>query len=253
MLEFVASNEKAAAQTLHGIEKAKLTNYSDSVEVIRRRNRKIDEMADLICCHVPELDLKYLDADVGTFDRQIGHAEVLLGALTSGLTNVAAFTVDELGHSYTGIAGIEGEKVNMHDVGHGKSIGGLGAEEIRKRCRHHHMTLVERIVSRLKSVLEAGGSMFDNTMIFDFPDRGETHHSHGTEYPFIVLAGDNAKLNLGGRYIRLPIYGDVGHKSLGKWYTTLLNAYGNPVEHFGDPGFGLNHIDQLGPIKQLLA
>lgn len=253
LLEFVASNENAAAQTLHGIEKAKLTNYSDSVEVIRRRNRKIDEMADVIRRHVPELDPKYLDADVSTFDRQIGHAEVLLGALVSGLTNVAAFTVDELGHSYTGIPGIEGQKVNMHDVGHGKTIGGLEAEEIRKLCRHHHMTLVERIVSRLKSVPEAGGSMFDNTMIFYFPDGGETHHSHGTEYPFIVLAGDNAKLNLGGRYIRLPNYGDVGHKTLGNWYTTLLNAYGNPVEHFGAPDVGLNHIDQLGPIKQLLA
>ncbi|MCP4888358.1 DUF1552 domain-containing protein [Rubripirellula sp.] len=253
LLEFVASNENAAAQTLHGIEKAKLTNYSDSVEVIRRRNRKIDEMADVIRRHVPELDPKYLDADVSTFDRQIGHAEVLLGALISGLTNVAAFTVDELGHSYTGIPGIEGQKVNMHDVGHGKMIGGLEAEEIRKLCRHHHMTLAERIVSRLKSVPEAGGSMFDNTMIFYFPDGGETHHSHGTEYPFIVLAGDNAKLNLGGRYIRLPNYGDVGHKTLGNWYTTLLNACGNPVEHFGAPDVGLNHIDQLGPIKQLLA
>ena len=72
-------------------------------------------------------------ADVSTFDRQVGHAEVLLGALISGLTNVVAFTVDELGHAYTGIPGIEGQKVNMHDVGHGKSIGGLAAEEIRSR------------------------------------------------------------------------------------------------------------------------
>ncbi|MDA1016061.1 MAG: DUF1552 domain-containing protein [Planctomycetota bacterium] len=255
MLEFVVKNEGATARGLDGIEKSKITNYSESVESIRERNRKIDAMADRIRRHVPELDPKFLDASVNTIDRQRGHAEVLLGALISGLTNVAAFTVDELGHSYTGIPGIEGEKVNMHDVGHGKSIGGLTAEEIRARCRQHHMTLVDRIVTRLKGVPEAGGTMFDNTMIFYFPDGGETHHSHGTEFPFIVMAGDNAKLNLGGRYIRLPNYGQEGHKTLGNWYTTLLNAHGNPIEHYGSHDVGLNKfgIDQTGPIKQFLA
>ncbi|MCR9120221.1 MAG: hypothetical protein NXI22_25070, partial [bacterium] len=180
---------------------------------------------------------------------------VLLGALISGLTNVAAFTVDELGHEYTGITGIEGEKVNMHDIGHNKVTKGVEAEEVRRRCRLHHMTLVDRIVTRLKSVPEAGGTMFDNTMVFYFPDGGEAHHSHGTEFPFVVLAGDNARLNLGSRYIRLPNYGKPGHKTLGNWYTTILNAYGNPIDHFGALDLGLNKfgIDQKGPIKEFLA
>lgn len=253
LLEFVARNENESVGALKGVEKAKITNYSDSVEAIRQRNRKIEAMADVIRRHVPELDPKYLAVDVSTYDRQVGHTEVLLGALISGLTNVVAFTVDELGHAYTGIPGIEGQKVNMHDVGHGKTIGGLAAEEIRARCRHHHMTLLDRMVTRLKSVPEAGGSMFDNTMIFYFPDGGETHHSHGTEYPFIIMAGDNAKLNLGRRYIRLPNYGQEGHKTLGNWYTTLLNAYGNPIEHYGAPDVGLKNINQEGPIKQLMG
>ncbi len=253
LLKFVAENEHAQARGLEGSEKAKITNYSSAIEAIRRRNEKIDAMADVIRRHVPELDPKYLDANVSTFDRQVGHAEVLLGALISGLTNVVAFTVDELGHSYTGIPGLEGEKVNMHDIGHGKSIGGIEAEEIRSRCRHHHMTLIERIVKRLKSVSEAGGTMFDNTMLFYFPDSGETHHSHGTEYPFIVLAGDNCQLDIGRRYIRLPNYGEAGHKTLGNWYTTLLNAYGNGTEHFGALDVGLQHLDQKGSIPQFLA
>jgi hypothetical protein len=253
LLEFVAGNENASALALEGIEKAKITNYADSVESIRERNRKIDAMADVIQRHVPELDPKYLDGDVSTYDRQVGHAEVLLGALISGLTNVVAFTVDELGHDYTGIPGLEDQKVNMHDVGHGKSFGSLSAEEIRLRSQQHHMTLIDRIVARLKSVPEAGGTMFDNTMIFYFPDSGETHHSHGTEFPFIVLAGDNCPLELGRRYIRLPNYGQEGHKTLGNWYTTLLNAYGNPIEHYGALDVGLKDLDQRGPIQQFLA
>ena len=252
VLEFVAQNESASANPLVGVEKVKVQNYADSVENIRERNLKIDAMAETIRRHVPKLDAKYLDPSVNTFDRQVGHAEVLLGALISGLTNVVAFTVDELGHRYTGIPGIEGEKVNMHDVGHNKTIGGLSAETIRELARTHHMTLVDRIVKRLKSVPEGEGTMFDNTMIFYFPDGGETHHSHGWEYPFIILSGDNARVDLRRRYIRLPNYGQPGHSTLGNFYTTLLNAYGNSIEHYGALDTGLTKFGhgQTGTIKQ---
>jgi hypothetical protein len=111
------------------------------------------------------------------------------------------------------------------------------------------MELVNMIVTRLKSVPEGNGTMFDNTMLCYFPDSGETHHSHGTEFPFVIMAGKNTKLALGRRYIRLPNWGDAGHKTLGNFYTTILNAYGNPIKHYGDFDPGLK-IDQTGPIKE---
>ena len=113
------------------------------------------------------------------------------------------------------------------------------------------MTLVDTLVSRLKMVPEGNGTMFDNTMIFYFPDGGETHHSHGWEYPFVILSGRNCKLDIAGRYIRLPYHNQEGHKTLGNFYTTLLNAYGNPVEHYGAHDLSLK-IDQSGAIKDFL-
>lgn len=252
VLEFVGGNETELARHLDGIEQRKVGNYADSIEAIREKNRKVDEMADAVRQHAPKLDDKYFADDLNTFDRQDGHTEVLLSSLISGLTNVVAFTVDELAHPYTGIPGIEGEKVNMHDVGHGKSFGGIEATEIRNRCRHQHMTLVDRIVSRLKEVPEGDGTMFDNTMLFYFPDGGETHHSHGWEFPFVIMSGSNCRLDLGRRYLRLPYHGEEGHRTLGNFYTTLLNAYGNPIEHFGDFDLTLRH-NQSGPIPQLLG
>jgi hypothetical protein len=249
VLEFAAGNQSELARHLAGIEQKKICNYANSIEEIRERDRKIDLMADTVRKHVPKLESKYLSNDMDTYTRQVGHTEVLLASLISGLTNVVAFTVDELGHHYTGIPGIEGEKVNMHDIGHGKSVKGLAAEEVRKRTEFHHMELVNRIVTRLKGVPEGKGTMFDNTMIFYFPDSGETHHSHGTEFPFVIMAGSNARLNLGRRYIRLPYWGHENHKTLGNFYTTLLNAYGNPIKHFGDFDSALKG-DQSGPIKE---
>lgn len=252
VLEFVAGHETELARHLAGIEQRKVGNYAGSLEDIRERNRKIDLMADAVRRHVPKLDSKYLAEKMTTLDRQMGHAEVLLASLISGLTNVVSFTVDELGHAYTGIPGIEGENVNMHDIGHGKSYGGLAAEEIRRRTELHHMKVMEKIATRLKSVPEGKGTMFDSTMIFYFPNSGETHHSHGMEFPFVVLSGANTKLALGNRYVRLPYWGKPGHKTLGNFYTTLLNAYGNPIKHYGDPDISLKQ-EQTGPIKEFLA
>jgi hypothetical protein len=246
---------RAALEFAAKREADKVPTYANSLEAVRERDRKVDAMADTIRPHVPKLDAKYLADDMTTVDRQRGHTEVLLAALISGLTNVVAFTVDELGHEYTGLPGIESEKVNLHDVGHGKGFGKLTAEEIRFATQRQHMTLVDTIATRLKAAKEGDGTVFDNTMIFYFPDGGETHHSHGTEYPFVVLSGKNAKLDIRGKYVRLPNYGDAGHKTLGNWYTTLLNAHGNPIKHFGDPDPGLARfgIDQFGAIKQFLG
>jgi hypothetical protein len=236
-------------------EAGKVPSYARSLEAIRERDRKVDAMADAIRPHVPKLEAKYLADDMTTCDRQRGHVEVLLAALLSGLTNVVAFTVDELGHEYTGLPGLETEKVNLHDVGHGKGFGKLTADEVRFAVRRQHMTLMDTIAARLKKAPEGDGSVFDNTMIFYFPDNGETHHSHGTEYPFVVLSGKNARLDIRGKYIRLPNYGEPGHKTLGNWYTTLLNAHGNPVRHYGDPDPGLARfgLDQTGAIQPFLG
>ena len=64
-----------------------------------------------------------------------------------------------------------------------------------------------------------------------------------------------SNLHISGRYIRLPYHGTKGHKTLGNWYTTLLNAHGNPLEHYGDLDVEMlrKMLDQEGAIKQFLA
>lgn len=94
--------------------------------------------------------------------------------------------------------------------------------------------------------------MFDNTPILYLPENGEKHHSIGTEVPFLVLAGSNVKLSMARRrYIRLPNYDEEGHKTLGNWYTTILNAYGNDIAHYGDLDVALK-VPQKGAITQFL-
>jgi hypothetical protein len=255
VLDFAASRQGSLNQNLDAAERAKVRNYAVAMEDIRSRNGKLESMRDVIARHYPKLDKKYLADDLTTIDRQLGHVEVLLSTLISGMTNVVTFTVDELGTPYTGVPKMETETINLHDVGHNKPVGSIPALEVRQAVRTCHMTLIDKIVTRLKSVPEGNGTMFDNTMLFYFPDNGETHHSIGIEWPYIVLSGRNAKLNIAGRYIRLPYWGTEGHKTIGNWFTTVLNAYGNPIKHYGDLDLGLNKLvaDQTGPIRQFLS
>ncbi len=252
MLKFVARKEGGLAAGLAGTEQRKVANYADALQDIRERNRRVEAMGNVIREHLPQLDEKYLADDLSTVDRQAGFTEILLSTLISGMTNVVTFTLDELGTPYTGLPEIEGENVNQHDVGHGKPVGKFEATDVRKKIRNQHMTVVDAIVKRLKAVPEGDGTMFDNTMLFYFPDNGETHHSNGSEWPFLVLAGDNARLDIGRRYIRLPAHGKAGHQTLGNWYTTILNAFGNPIDHYGSPDLSLT-TDQTGPIEPFLS
>lgn len=117
------------------------------------------------------------------------------------------------------------------------------------------MEQVATIVERLKAVPEGGGNMFDNTLVMYFPENGEGHHSHGTEAPFVILAGNNCRLNIAGQYIRLPYHATQGHKTIGNWYTTLLNAYGNPIPHYGDFDLEMSRkkYPQAGAIVDLMS
>ena len=76
-----------------------------------------------------------------------------------------------------------------------------------------------------------------------------------TEAPMVVMTGRNSKLDIAGRYIRLPFHGTEGHKTLSNWYTTLLNAYGNPIEHYGDLDLEMQRrrLQQTGAIDRFIA
>ena len=131
----------------------------------------------------------------------------------------------------------------------------MDARYMRNVIKTHHMKQVHTLVTKLKSIPEGNGTMFDNTTIIYMPENGAGHHGPDNEAPMVLMTGKNSKLDLAGRYIRLPFHGTEGHKTLSNWYTTLLNAYGNPIEHYGDLDLTMQRkrFKQTGAIDRFLT
>ena len=257
MLNFLEAEESFKAAVLRGHERLKLSNHVESIEAIRQRNVNVASFSKLIEQHLPTLDPVHLDGGINasTPEKQNAMTDILIAAIATGLTNVVTYTIDELSTPIRGLHGNESDRISIHEIGHNGGYSGVSADEIRKKIRIGHVQQIARIVDRLKQIPEGGGSMFDRTMIFYFPENGETHHSHGTEAPFVVIAGDACPINLCGRYLRLPYHANEGHQTLGNWYTTLLNAFGNPIDHYADLDLEMSRkkLAQIGSIKRLLT
>ncbi len=257
MLKFLQQEEAYKAKALRGHEKFKLSNHVQSLESIRSRNRLVDQMAQSIRQHIPQLSTVHAHGglNASTPEKQAAFTDILIAALATGLTNVVTYTIDELSTPIKGLPGNESDHISIHELGHNGGYSGIAAEQIRQKIRVGHMQQIATLIEGLKKIPEGDGNMFDNTMILYFPENGEGHHSHGTEAPFVILAGNHCRLNIAGRYIRLPYHGTPGHKTIGNLYTTLLNAYGNPLEHYGDLDIEMSRkkLKQTGAIEAFLS
>jgi hypothetical protein len=257
MLSFLQSKEGLKASGVRGHERKRQEKHIQSIEAIRERNKKLIKVSGSLAKHLPELAPIHANGgpNASTPEKQAAMTDVLIAALKADLTNVVTYTIDDLATPITGLPGNETDRVGIHPLGHDEAFGGVPAWKTREQIRISHINQINTIIEKLKQVPEGKGTMFDNTMIMYFPENGETHHGVGSEAPFLIMAGNNCNLNMSGRYVRLPFLGNEGHKTLGNWYTTLLNAHGNLIKHYGDLDLEMSRkkFDQLGAIKQLMG
>jgi hypothetical protein len=194
----------------------------------------------------PKMDAKYTtEAEASQLKA---HCELASSALIAGLTNVVTITSGLCSH--TGyFRGFKPDQViSMHqDVGHNK--GGSG-KELYTMFRQVLLGELVGIAERLKAVPEGNGTMLDNTVLIYTSDFGEAHHSHGGDWPYIVL-GDLGGTLRTGRYLDYPLQGNPGNRSINALYCTLLNAAGVKREHFNLSG-ALKNADRPGPLDELL-
>jgi hypothetical protein len=70
-----------------------------------------------------------------------------------------------------------------------------------------------------------------------------------------TLTADSSTAWLNANLDTAVFGGTAGTVTLGNWYTTLLNAHGNPIKHYGDLDIEMSRLkyDQMGAISRFIA
>tara|TARA_B110000438_G_C15765088_1_gene629177 strand:+ start:58 stop:1449 length:1392 start_codon:yes stop_codon:yes gene_type:complete len=248
LLDFLKDDANRLAKRISSEEREKLDHYLAAFESVRGRNDKLVAMREKIVNNAPELTTQY--ASTVFTDRVSVFFDLASAALITGLTNTISIRADWLSVKY---ATFGFKNTSVHDIGHQKTTdNGMNREQAREVIRKFQIDQIAKLAEKLKAVPEGDGTMLDNTMIIYFSDTGEAHHSQRKEWPFVVIGGRGHKMKTAGRYLRYPQYGKQGHKTIGNWYNTILQANGGEVmDYFGQTDANLKDFDLRGPLSEL--
>jgi len=250
LLDFIRDDVRHVEKRLAGSERAAFGAYLETLDTLRDRQSRLNEIEHTLRAQAPVTSDKYTSA-VET-DRLDAQFDIGTAALVGGLTNVmtisSAAGVSDFDICFTGL----GLKKGKHSIGHGGSENGMDWFELSQMIRRFHFDQIAKMAKRLDAIPEGDGTMLDNTVIIYLSDGAEGHHSRCWEWPMVVLGNISGKLKT-GRYVDYPAYGYKGHRTTANMYVTLLQLAGSDRTSFGMSDPGLKDFDQHGPLDELFA
>lgn len=247
LFDFMVEDLKKVRRAIPSSERGKMDAYLNSFEELQVRHSKLSGMKDQIRANAPEFSDKFTAKPEEI--RQEAHFDLATAALIAGLTNVVTIRLDNVSMTYKQLG------IDKHNHGIGHNEGTKSQSEYRDIIRKHHTELLATMAGKLKAVPEGDGNMLDRTMIVFLSDSGDGHHGSCFEWPYVIIGGGSGKLKLPGRYLRYPKYGQKGCRTIADWWTTILNAHGNPIEFFGNEDLVLkqNGISHASALQELLV
>jgi len=246
VLEFMREDVRRVQGRLAGPERERFDAYVESYETMHRQQLALRGMEQQLRGAAPRRDEKY-STERETLQLQ-AHVELAAASLIGGLTRVVTIC-SGLCKADGHYRGFNDDIINLHqDIGHGQHG---TSRELYTLLRKFHLTELANLARRLQAVPEGDGTMLDNTLFVYTSDFGETHHSQGKDWAFVLLGNLRGKLKP-NRYIDYPQYGAAGNRSINALYCTLLHAVGAPCDHFNLTG-PIKRVDAPGPLDELLA
>ena len=217
LLDFLKDDVKRVESNLVGDERDQFGAYLESLETLRNRQSRINEIEHTLRAKAPAPTDKY-KSEVET-DRLDAQFDLGAAALISGLTNVltisSAAGIRDFDITFKGL----GINLDKHSIGHGGSYQGKTWADLYNIIRRYHMDLIAGLIKKLEAVKEGNGTMMDNTVIVYLSDGAEGHHSRCWEWPMVVIGDLGGKLKA-GRYVDYPGYGNPGHRTTANMFVT---------------------------------
>jgi hypothetical protein len=133
-----------------------------------------------------------------------------------------------------------------------KASNGWTGHQARMEIEKLHFKEIAKMAKKFASIPEGNGSMLDNTMIVYMSCSSGDHHCAGHDWPVVLLGGMGKKLKA-GRYLEYPKYGSKGHRTVGNFYLSLMQAAGMKTsDSFGQSDSKLKDLDLKGPLQELM-
>jgi hypothetical protein len=263
LLDFVSGDLKHMRSGLGAVEREQLDYHLDALESLSKRWGQLGTLKEdgKLAEHAPQPFAKSPQLMPDVIAAQF---DIAAAALSAGLTNVVTITsgLGGLSPNYKGFS-----NMGQHSAGHGNpdpELGVRGTEVVRRA----HQFMAERtaaLMQRLQSIPEGDGTMLDNTLVLFMSDSAERQHSHGTQWPVVLMGSLGGRLKT-GQLVSYPMqaklvendYGESreagtglpDNPTLNRLFCTLLHAAGAPRENVNLP---VASLDRNGPLAELLA
>lgn len=247
LLDWCRSDIKRVQSELPSMDREKLDIYLETFEQMRSRQDKVAELKDRLKANLPALDKFNSKRMTDRFEAQCA---IAVAGLASRLTNVAVIDASCGPHGYKTWTEL-GVTVDGHEIGH--KAGSPDRDKYAIPIRQFHAARVADLAKRLAAIPEGNGTLLDNTLIIYMSDAAEEHHGQGKQWPMVLLGNLGGRLKTNGRFLQYPGYQSAGHRTLGNFYLSLLQAVGDKRKTFGDSDAGLKDIDTTGPLAEILA
>lgn len=220
-------------------ERAKLETYLASIEQVELQQSRLRGITldPATLPPPPADDPRY--ASASSMDRLSVQFDIATAALQGGLTQVAVIassTGDDFGSvTYPSLVG-PGMPLRRHELHH-ESAGDAAIRDVIHQVSGKHVEYIARMANALAATPDpSGGTMLDNTVIVYLGDNGEQHHSTASEFPVLLVGGENLGVS-GGRTLVYPGLAASEHRRLSNLWITLAQLAGIDTQEFGGDDF----------------
>ncbi len=229
LLDFVKDDIARLERTLGPADRAKVSQYLETVREVERRIQKAE--AD-----VKEKPLPDLDRPVGAPAAYADHARLMFDlqvlAMQGDVTRVITF---QLARETSNRAYPE---IGVPDPHHPLSHHGNDPEKIAKiaKINQFHVSLFAEFLGKLKATKEGNGSLLDRSLILYGSGMGNPNVHDHINLPILVAGGAVGGMK-GGRHIRFN-----KPTPLANLHLTLLDKVGVRLDSFADSN---GKVDEL--------
>jgi len=230
LLDYVKESTASLNRNLDAGDRAKVSNYLDSVREVELRVQKLQESGELLA-DLPDAPIGVPEDFGELLDVQF---EMIALALQTNRTRVVSMKMVEEAsmRTYPNLGVYEAFHPTSHWGGYPERVANL------RLIQNYHTAVFAKFATRLNETPDGDGSLLDHSIIL-FGSNMANSDAHNNDPLPQALIGRGGGI-LGGQHLRYPK--DTPHANL---LVSLLDRTGVPAEEFE------NFADSTGPFSEI--